>query len=200
MTSRSPAGAAGTSGGGSAAGAGWPPVADVADPLVPGRLGTWAGWVLAVVAAGVLFAMMVLTFVDVFGRKLLAKPLYGGYEITEFLMGTLIFCALPLVTAREGHVTIDVFDRLVPVRWRRGHQTIVTGISSLVLASIAWRLWLLAAEHTRHREVTMTLHIPHGPFSRLFAVMSGLAALACLVLSSEYLRGGRPIRSGSTAE
>ncbi|MGH7335178.1 MAG: TRAP transporter small permease [Candidatus Rokuibacteriota bacterium] len=199
MPSRPPTGAVGADGDGSAAGERCPPAADIADPLVPGRLGTWAGWVLAVVATAVLFTMMVVTFIDVFGRKLLAKPLYGGYEITEFLMGTLIFCTLPLVSAREGHVTIDVFDRFVPVRWRRGQQTVVTAISGLVLASIAWRLWLLSAEHMRHREVTMTLHIPHGPFSRLFAVTAGVAALACLVLAWEYLRGERSVRSGLPA-
>ena len=70
----------------------------------------WTDRVLGFVAAAVLFAMMTLTFVDVFGRKFFTKPIYGAYEITEFLMGMLIFSALPLVTARQGHVTIDVFD------------------------------------------------------------------------------------------
>jgi hypothetical protein len=54
----------------------------------------------------------------------------------------------------------------------------------------------------RTREVTMTLHIPHGPFSRLFAVMAALAALACLVIAWGYLTGARPVRSapaGSTS-
>ena len=87
--------------------------------LFPGPLGLWAGRLLGVVAAIDLFAMMMLTFIDVTGRKLtgtvaFAKPVYGAYEITELLMGVLIFSALPLVTAREGHVTIDIFDRLVP--------------------------------------------------------------------------------------
>ena len=88
------------------------------DDLFPGRLGAWAGRVLGTVAATVLFAMMVLTFVDVTGRKLFTRPVYGAYEITEFLMGMLIFCALPLVTAREGHVSIDVLDHLVPAWFR----------------------------------------------------------------------------------
>jgi hypothetical protein len=43
----------------------------------------------------------------------------------------------------------------------------------------------------------MTLHIPHGPFSRLFAVMAALAAAACLVIVWGYLSGARPVRSAS---
>jgi TRAP-type C4-dicarboxylate transport system permease small subunit len=169
------------------------------DALFPGRLGAWAGWVLGTVAAAVLFAMMVLTFVDVTGRKLLTRPVYGAYEITEFLMGTLIFSALPLVTAREGHVTIDVLDHLIPTRFARWQQVIVGTIASATLAFVAWRLWELSASHMRTHEVTMTLHIPHGPFSRLFAVMAALAAVACLVIVWGYLSGARPVRSASSA-
>jgi TRAP-type C4-dicarboxylate transport system permease small subunit len=165
------------------------------DPLFPGRLGVWAGGVLAVTAASVLFAMMAVTFIDVFGRKFLAKPLYGGYEITEFLMGTLIFCALPLITARAGHVTIDVMDHFVPPGWRRWQDVITTAISTIALAYIAWRLWELSFQHVQNREVTMTLHIPHGPFARLFAVMAALAAVASLVHFWSYLTGTRRVHS-----
>jgi TRAP-type C4-dicarboxylate transport system permease small subunit len=181
--------------GGRSAGGSSPPSSPDPDPLFPGRLGAWAGRVLGTVSAIVLFAMMVLTFVDVTGRKLLTRPVYGAYEITEFLMGMLIFCALPLVTAREGHVTIDVLDHLVPGRFARWQRIAVNTLSAATLAFVAWRLWALSASHMRTHEVTMTLHIPHGPFSRLFAVMSALAALACLVIVWGYLTGARPVRS-----
>ncbi len=152
---------------------------------------------LGTVAATVLFAMMVLTFVDVTGRKLFTRPVYGAYEITEFLMGTLIFCALPLVTAREGHVTIDVLDHIVTPGFARWQRVIVNAISTAALAFVAWRLWELSTSHMRTHEVTMTLHIPHGPFSRVFAVMAALAAVACLVIVWGYLSGVRPVRSAS---
>ncbi len=167
------------------------------DDLFPGRLGSWAGRVLGTVAATVLFAMMVLTFVDVTGRKLFTRPVYGAYEITEFLMGMLIFCALPLVTAREGHVSIDVLDHLVSAGFARWQRVLVNAISTAALAFVAWRLWVLSASHMRTHEVTMTLHIPHGPFSRVFAVMSALAAVACLVIVWGYLSGARRVRSVS---
>jgi TRAP-type C4-dicarboxylate transport system permease small subunit len=154
--------------------------------------------VLGTVAASVLFGMMVLTFLDVTGRKLFTRPVYGAYEITEFLMGTLIFSALPLVTAREGHVTIDVLDHLLPAAFVRWQRVVVNLVSAGALAGIATRLWVLSASHLRTSEVTMTLHIPHGPFSRLFAVMAALAAVASLVVAGGYLVGGRPPRPGAT--
>jgi len=178
---------------------GLPPAHDLSDPVFPGRAGAWSGWVLAVAAALVLFSMMVITFIDVSGRKLFVKPLYGAYEVTEFLMGMLIFCALPLVTAREGHVTVDVFDQFVPVRWRRWQQAVITLVSAVTLGFIAWRLWLLGVQHVANREVTMTLHIPHGPFAQVFALMAGIAAVACLVQFVAYLRGTRDPRAAVQA-
>jgi TRAP-type C4-dicarboxylate transport system permease small subunit len=112
-------------------------------------------------------------------------------------MGMLIFSALPLVTAREGHVTIDVLDHVFPPWFARWQRVAVNAISTAALAFVAWRLWVLSASHMRTHEVTMTLHIPHGPFSRLFAVMSGLAAVACLVIVWGYLSGARRVRSES---
>lgn len=135
--------------------------------------------------------MMLLTFFDVTGRKLLAHPIYGAYEVTEFMMGVLIFSALPLVTARENHVTIDVFDHFIPPAIGRWQRVAVNLLSAVVLAFLGWRLWILSASHLRTHEVTMTLHIPHGPFTRAFAVMAVLAAVASLVVALEHFARAR---------
>lgn len=146
---------------------------------------------LGTLAALDLAAMMLLTFFDVTGRKFFSSPVYGAYEITEFMMGVLIFSALPLVTAREGHVTIDVFDHFIAPDIGRWQRVIVNLLSSVVLAFLGVRLWILSASHLRTNEVTMTLHIPHGPFSRAFAVLALIAALACLVVTLEHLHRAR---------
>jgi TRAP-type C4-dicarboxylate transport system permease small subunit len=162
-----------------------------AEALFPGRAGAWAAWALGTIAALDLAAMMTLTFLDVTGRKFFAHPIYGAYEITEFMMGVLIFSALPLVTARENHVTIDVFDHFIAPAIGRWQRFVVNLASTVVLAFLGWRLWILSASHLRTHEVTMTLHIPHGPFSRAFAVLAILAAVACLVVTIEHLRRAR---------
>lgn len=167
------------------------------DAIFHGPLGVWAGWVLGTIVAADLMAMMVLTFFDVSGRKLFASPIYGAYEVTEFMMGMLIFCALPLVTAREGHVTIDIMDHFVPSRAMKTQRVVISLISALVLGVIAWRLWIMSGSHLRTNEVTMTLRIPHGPFTRTFAVMAALATLACLGVAWDYVRGWRVARDMS---
>jgi len=151
----------------------------------------WASRTLGAVTALTLFAMMLLTFADVSGRYLLRQPVYGGYEVTEFLMGILIFSGLPILCAREGHVAIDVFDSFIPKKWRRRHLAVVNLISAVVLGILSWRMLMQALELWRNNEVTMTLKIPHGPFALLFAALSAAACLACLVIFWAYLRGTR---------
>ena len=164
------------------------------DAIFHGPLGVWAGWVLGTIAAADLMAMMVLTFVDVSGRKLFSSPIYGAYEVTEFMMGVLIFCTLPLVTAREGHVTIDIMDHFVPSAAMKTQRVVISLVSAVVLGVITWRLWIMSGSHLRTNEVTMTLRIPHGPFTRTFAVMAALATLASLTVAWDYIRGWRVAR------
>ena len=61
-----------------------------------------------------LFAIMVLTFLDVGGRKLLDNSITGSLELTELLMVVVIFGALPLVSERGEHVVFDSLDPYLP--------------------------------------------------------------------------------------
>jgi TRAP-type C4-dicarboxylate transport system permease small subunit len=158
------------------------------------RLARASGQILGWVATATLFAMMVLAFVDVWGRYLLRRPVFGGYEITEFMMGVLIFTALPLLCAREGHVTIDLLDGVIPPAVARWQRVLVNLLSAVVLAAMAWRLLVQAWEHQASQEVTMTLKIPHWPFGVFFGAMAGLAVVACLLRAWAHLvRRERPV-------
>lgn len=57
---------------------------------------------------------MVLTFLDVSGRKLLSHSITGSLELTELLMVVVIFGALPLVSERGEHVVFDSLDAILP--------------------------------------------------------------------------------------
>lgn len=166
-------------------------------PIIPGdRMTRLAGYTLGTVAAVTLFAMMLLTFADVWGRYLLRQPVFGGYEVTEFMMGVLIFTALPMLCSQEGHVTIDLLDHFVRKSWLRWQRVAVNLISGVVLAVMAWQVFLLSGQLARNNEVTMTLKIPHAPFAMLFAVMAAFAALACFVVTWGYLKGQRKVEGG----
>ena len=150
-----------------------------------------AAWTLGVISSITLFALMVLAFVDVWGRYLLTRPVFGGYEVTEFMMGVLIFSALPVLCAREGHVTIDILDHVTPKGFGRWQRFVVNLISAAILVAMSLLLFRHAGELASHNEVTMTLKVPHAPFAYAFAVMTAVVALASLATTLSYAIGWR---------
>ncbi|MEM1049368.1 MAG: TRAP transporter small permease [Pseudomonadota bacterium] len=156
----------------------------VARPQSGSGLVYWLGEaparLLSLIACVMLFFMMVLTFVDVAGRYLFASPLPAAYEIVAFTMPAIIFCALPLTNLREGHVTVDIFDSLVPNWWRRTQAILVNLVVAGATGFIAWRLAARSYDHFRFREVTDELWLPMWPFSTAMAVLCAIAAVVAL--------------------
>ena len=66
-----------------------------------------------------LLAIMLLTFLDVSGRKLLSQSITGSLELTELLMVVVIFGALPLVSLKGEHVVFDSLDAILPNWFQR---------------------------------------------------------------------------------
>ena len=154
-------------------------------------IGTVPLRVLAAVSCLVLFLMMAMTFVDVAGRYLFNSPLPALAEIVSFMMAGLVFCVLPTVCFREGHVTIDLLDGAVPPRLKRLQGVSVNAVSAGVMLFIAWRLWVKAMAHLEYEEATDELYMDIWPFSTGMAILCTLAALAQLAVTAAYLTGAR---------
>jgi TRAP-type C4-dicarboxylate transport system permease small subunit len=142
----------------------------------------WATFVLKTAIAAVLFAIMVLTGVDVVGRYLFARPVSGADELIAAGMALLIFGSLPIVALRHEHINIDTAVSLLK-GWQRDLQRrLVDLIGATVLAYLAWRLLALAQKMSAVGERSSLLHIPHGALAYALAVMAGVSALVTLVL------------------
>jgi hypothetical protein len=66
----------------------------------PADWGLWIDRVLGLVAAALLFGLMMLTAVDVVSRYIFNWPLRGAFELTELGLLVLIFAGLPLASRR----------------------------------------------------------------------------------------------------
>lgn len=144
--------------------------------VIPSRL-------LGIVACAALFMMMLLTFVDVSGRYLFASPLPAAYEMIAFMMPCIIFCALPTVHLKQGHVTIDLLDHVMPSTVRRIQHFLVHLIATAAMAFIAWRLAARSYDHYRFEEVTDELYLPLWLFSAAIALLSAVGAVTLLMVS-----------------
>lgn len=153
----------------------------------PGRVLAIVDRAVAGLAAAALLAMMLLTVADVVGRYCFGSPVPGAFELTELLMAVLIFGALPIVSAQGRHIAITLIEDRLPARVRRALVRTVETIAALVLAVMAWRLGVLAADFASYGEVTSYLRIGLSPFA-------WFAALGCLLaaVSAAVAAAGRP--------
>lgn len=135
---------------------------------------------LAGIAGSLLFAMMLLTFVDVILRYFFNAPIKGGFEITEMMMAVLIFAGLPLVSRRHEHVTIDAFDGFFPAAFRRGFRVVIHLVCALTLIGMAWLLLRKAGNFAEIGDVTQTLKFPIAPFVYGMAALTLATALVHL--------------------
>jgi TRAP-type C4-dicarboxylate transport system permease small subunit len=151
----------------------------------------WLHRGLGGLAALLLFFMMLLTFVDVVGRYLFNTPVTGGFEMTEVALATLIFAGLPLVTARDEHVTVDLFDRLIPAPVRHLRDAVISALCGGMLFVLSYHVWQKAGDSMRYGDVTAILEIPLGPMVYFMSVMLAATGLVYLWLAREQLRRDR---------
>jgi TRAP-type transport system small permease protein len=156
----------------------------VASPLLR-TLETLCG----LVAATALFAIMVLTMVDVGGRKLQGASVPGSLEMTELLMVAVIFGALPLVSLRDEHVAFDSLDRWLPSWVLRGQRLVIDVLCCFALAGLAWLMWDKAGHMASYGDTTSQLKLPLAPVVYAMSLLIGLTALVhALLLAMPALR------------
>ncbi|WP_418319417.1 TRAP transporter small permease [Piscinibacter sakaiensis] len=137
----------------------------------------------ATVAAIALFAMMVLTFADVVGRKFFDNSLTGAVELTEIFMTLMIYFALPLASLVGEHIVFDLLDKLMPAALLRWQKAASHGLTAAVLLGAAWVVRERAARTMEYGDMTATLEIKLWPFHSLVAVMLVVTAVVHLWLA-----------------
>lgn len=143
---------------------------------------------LEILAAVLLFAMMVLTFVDVVLRYVFNAPIRGSFEVSETMMAVLIFAGLPMVSRQGEHIAIDSLVRLAPPILRRLSAVVVQVGCAAALVGMAWLLWIKAARFTAAGDVTQTLKLPIGPVVQLMAVLTLVTAAIHVILAWQAVR------------
>ena len=127
-----------------------------------------------------LSAIVALTFTDVVGRRLFNTPVFGANDITEHLMALIVFSGLPLLTAKRGHLSIDLFDHwLLQPKWRAWHKTVDVLIAA-ILGLIAWQYFLAIQEARDISEVSPALTIPRAWMYSFISFTTALAAVLAL--------------------
>jgi TRAP-type transport system small permease protein len=139
-------------------------------------------WLCGLLAAVALFGIMMLTLVDVSGRKLLSESVPGSLELTELLMVVVIFAGLPLVSLAGEHVVFDSLDPWIPPAVRRIQTVLVELFCTAALAGMAWLMWVKASQMMEYGDTTAQLKISQGPFVYGMSMLCAITAVVHLML------------------
>jgi TRAP-type C4-dicarboxylate transport system permease small subunit len=139
-------------------------------------------WLCGTLAAAALFAIMILTLIDVSGRKALSQSVPGSLEMTELLMVVVIFSGLPLVSLAGEHVVFDSLDPWLPRGVRRAQGLLVDACCALGLLGVAWLMWTMASQMAGYGETTAQLKLPKAPFVYGMSLLCTVTALVHLLL------------------
>ena len=135
-----------------------------------------------------LFGIMVLTFLDVSGRKFLSHSIPGSLELTELLMVVVIFGALPLVSRKGEHVLFDSLDGCWPASFVKVQKSLVNLFCSIALLALGWLMISTGIDFAAYGETTAQLKISKAPFIMGMGFMCALAGIVHLILVFNPLR------------
>lgn len=134
---------------------------------------------LGALAAGLMFALMMITAVDVVGRYVFGSPLAGSTELIEFCLGLLIFATLPTLCARNDHVVVDLLENRFSDRFKRARDAlIIPAAITIANLTLAYSLWLLGQRAARDALESEILALPVAWFLWVMAAFVFVAALA----------------------
>ncbi|CUH46987.1 MULTISPECIES: TRAP transporter small permease [Ruegeria] len=133
------------------------------------------------IAAGTLFMLMCMTFLDVVLRSAFDNPIESATELTRLFMAIIVFSALPLVSWKGENIVVDLLDPFFSERLAQMRDSLIDAICGIVLIWPAIRVWELAERARQYGDVTEYLNLPQfyvGWFISIFVALTAIAFLA----------------------
>jgi TRAP-type C4-dicarboxylate transport system permease small subunit len=125
---------------------------------------------LGAVGAVVVFALMLITGIDVIGRYVFHRPLVGAFELSELALAILVLFGWGYNQAIKGHVDIDLLYNRLP----HSIQTFVDFLISLLGLSlfvfVSWQAINFTMSSIGWGEATEMLNVPVWIFKLMIFV------------------------------
>ncbi|MEO1065901.1 MAG: TRAP transporter small permease [Pseudomonadota bacterium] len=135
----------------------------------------------SLLAAATLFALMVMTFSDVMLRSIFNAPIEAATELTRIFMAIIVFSSLPIISARGGHIVVDIIDPLFKGAVARLRDGIIFIITGALLIWPTQRCYVLAERARDFGDLTEYLAIPQYLITYFITISTGITALVLIV-------------------
>lgn len=145
------------------------------------KVGVLSRWV-NIIGVGILFLMVVLTFVNVVLRKFFNSPIIGVVEITEVLMIVAIFLAVAHTQNKKAHISVDIItNRLAPrpkLIMEAVHNLLAAAMFVIVIWQVYEQMLYFIQKNSQHSHY---FNLPDAPFA-------GVIIFGCILLTLLLIR------------
>jgi TRAP-type C4-dicarboxylate transport system permease small subunit len=157
-------------------------------PLLLRRLAA----LFAIVGCLAACAVALLTVSSVSGRALVARPVPGDVELTQFGIALCIALCLPWAQLHGSNIIVDFFTQKAAERTQRWLDAFGALLRSLMAGVLAWRTAAGAVSVRDAFETTMILGLPMWITYAVLAPGLALTAVIALVQVKLHLQGRGP--------
>ncbi|WP_018699820.1 TRAP transporter small permease [Amorphus coralli] len=132
------------------------------------------------ISAAFLAVVTALVFVSVILRYIFAWGLPDANDVTENLLGIVIFWGIAIASYRDEHITVDLLWTPLSARGKRIVDVFATIFAAVCLAYFCWAM-LEKVSDTRDAGVTtIDLGFPIWPYH--LVAWTGILAATCLTV------------------
>jgi TRAP-type C4-dicarboxylate transport system permease small subunit len=148
--------------------------------------------IVALYCGGIaLAALMTVIIVDVTGRYLFNRPLFGALDLATVLLVLVVACAIGYGGRTGAHVTADMVSTLVGPRFELFSGVAVKLAAAAMVSVWSWRLFVTGNVARRLGESTQLLNIPFEPVYKALSFGAGVYALVLAVEAVVLIRTGK---------
>ncbi len=170
------------------------------------RLEQMLGWVVntsAFGAASIVVLLMAMVVADIFGRKVLNKPVPMSYEVGAFMLVFIVFLGLAYSQRQKAHIRVEILTLRMPPRIRAVMDLFAFTLGIVIYGAIFYETFKWSYHSFEIGEyVAGLINIPKWPSQ--FAMVFGALLISLQFLSDWINRAADVValfqESRSTAE
>jgi len=131
--------------------------------------------------------MTIIMLMEVIGRYVFNSPFIWSLEAVSHLLIIVLLCGIPECTRKDGHIRMDLFNRLMPERARRAVEVLYGLIGIMVFVLIAKKA---GSEIGYLRSIPKTTEFLG---LRIWIYYTGIVVLSAMIALMFFLRALRAI-------
>ena len=128
-----------------------------------------------------LLVMMLLGAGDVIGRYVFNSPIMGTMDISQLLMGGIVFFGWAYTLSRKAHVSVDLVFAHYPPQAQAIVEFTMLLLSLALFSLILWQAGSIAMIDWQAGRLVQIVHIPVAPFKFFIPFGAFFLCLECII-------------------